>query len=229
MEVPILCFECEGILIETGDARREAMAAALRAEGLTLSEAVWSQVRHEGVEVGLARARLRLGAPEDPTAVELARLRAEQGFADRIARGITLVPGVGETLERLSAQARLVLVSRATRREVELLLDRAGLPALFRPIVALDEVRPPKPAPSAWAHALAQVRTLFPAQQLRPIAVEDHLAGIRGARAAGCMTIMVGAVPAHEAIEADAWLETLADLTPERLRALRDSPSVDPR
>lgn len=229
MELPVLCLECEGILIETVEARREAMAAALRAEGLTLSEGVWSEVLHEAVEVGITHARRRLGAPEDPTAVELARLRAEQGFADRIARGLTLVPDAVATLERLSAHARLVLVTRATRREVDLLLDRGGLPALFRPIVALDEVRPSKPAPAAWAHALAQVQTLFPAQQLRPIAVEDHLAGIRGARAAGCMTIMIGAVPAHEAIEADAWVETLADLTPERLRALGDSPSVDPR
>lgn len=228
MHVPVLCFECEGILVETASARRAALTAALATEGLTLDDATWSQVRHLAVEPAADRARRILGANEDLTAVTLATLRAEQAFADRIARGIAVAPELLPTLERLSAVARLAIVSRASRREVDLLLDRAGCAGLFRPIVGWDD-RSPDAAPSArWARALEQTHALFPGQQLRPYVVSDTIEAIRAARRAGLGAILIGAVPAHEALEADAWLESLADLTPDRVRALRPSPSGDP-
>jgi len=226
MDVPVLCFEIEGLLIETAPARRAALTTALAADGLILDDATWAQVRSLGVEPAIAEARRHLGAPDDPTAVTIATLRAEQHFADRIARGITLAPSLLSTLERLSAVARLAIVSRAARREIEALLERAGCAGLFRPILGAEDLTPGLPA--AWTRALAQTQTLFPGQRLHPYVVSDALAIIRAGRRAGLGTILIGAAPAHEAIEADAWLESLADLTPDRVRALRASPSGDP-
>ncbi len=227
MDVPVLCFEVEGLLIETAPARRAALATALAADGLTLDDATWEEVRPLGVEPAIIAARRRLGAPDDPTAVTIATLRAEQGFADRIARGITLAPALLLTLERLAAVARLVIVSRAARREIDALLERAGCAGLFRPILGADDLNDGLPA--AWTRAIAQTQTRFPGQRLQPYVVSDALETIREGRRAGLGTILIGAIPAHEAIEADAWLESLADLTPDRVRALHASPSGDPR
>ena len=44
--------------------------------------------------------------------------------------------------------------------------------------------------------------------------------GIRAARAAGLPCVAVGGIPAHQALEADAWVDGIVDLTPERVRAL---------
>jgi len=226
MDVPILCFEIEGILVETAPARRAALTTALAADGLTLDDATWDQVRSLAVESAATRARRLLGAPEDPTAVTLATLRAEQAFADRTARGISIAPALLSTLERLSAVARLAIVSRAARREIDAFLERAGCAGLFRPILGADDLTPGLPA--AWTRVVAQSQTLFPGQRLQPYVVSDALESIREGRRAGLGTILVGAAPAHEAIEADAWIESLADLTPDRVRALRASPSGDP-
>jgi beta-phosphoglucomutase-like phosphatase (HAD superfamily) len=226
MDVPVLCFEVEGLLIETAPARRAALATALAADGLTLDDATWEQVRPLGVEPAIIAALRRLGAPDDPTAVTIATLRAEQGFADRITRGITLAPALLATLERLAAVARLAIVSRAARREIDTLLERAGCAGLFRPILGADDLTHGLPA--AWTRVIAQTQTRFPGQRLQPYVVSDALETIREGRRAGLGTILIGAIPAHEAIEADAWLESLADLTPDRVRALRASPSGDP-
>jgi beta-phosphoglucomutase-like phosphatase (HAD superfamily) len=64
------------------------------------------------------------------------------------------------------------------------------------------------------------VGELFPGQTLRGVAVEDSVAGVRAAREAGHFTVIVGDVAPHEAMEADSWVESIVDLTPDRLRAI---------
>lgn len=229
MDLPVVCVELEGVVVDTAPARAAALAAALEAEGLTLSGDAYAAARGHPVEDAVRRARRALGAPEDETAVELARLRAERAFAARIAAGISIDPAARATLERLAAHCRLALVTRASRREVEFLLPLAGLEAVFRPVVAVEDATPAKPAQAPWRLAMERVAQLFPGQRLHGIAVEDHVVGIRGARLAGLRCVGVGALPAHEAIEADAWLESIADLTPDRLRAFATGAAGDAR
>lgn len=227
MDVPVLCFECEGVFVETTTARWSALASALAAEGLTLDDPTWDEVRQLAVEPAAERARRRLGAPDDPTAVTLATLRAEQAFADRIARGITVAPALLPTLERLASVARLAIVSRASRHEVEALLDRAGCAGWFRPIISHRHAAQDRLGATAWSRALEQTQALFPSQSLRPFVIDTDVEMIRAARRAGLGTILIGPMPAHEALEADTWLESLADLTPDRVRALCAAPSGD--
>lgn len=227
MDVPVLCFECEGVLVETAAARRAALASALAAEGLTLDDSTWDAVRQLAVEPAAERARHRLGAPEDPTAVTLTTLRAEQAFADRIARGITVAPALLPTLERLASVARLAIVSRAARHEVEALVSRAGCAGWFRPIIGQGHAAHDRLGETGWTRALEQTQALFPSQSLRPFVIDTSLEVIRAARRAGLGTILIGPMPAHEALESDTWLESLADLTPDRVRALCAAPSGD--
>lgn len=229
MDVPVLCLEFEGVIADTAAARAAALATALEAEGITPSGAMLAAARGYGVEDAVRRARRAAGAPEDETAVELGRLRAERAFAARIGKGIALHPGARHTLERLASHCRLALVTRASRREVEFLLSLAGLDATFRPIITAEDVTPAKPDRRAWDAALERVSQLFPGQRLRAVAVEDHVEGIRGARAAGLGCIAAGPMPAHEAVEADAWIEGIADLTPDRVRALTSAATGDLR
>lgn len=220
MEVPVLLLEFEGVLADTAPLRERALAEALAVDGITLNAALLHHAAGLATEDAVRRIRDAAGAPDDPTAVELARLRAERTFAERAGKGLTLQPGVRVALERLSAIARLALVTRASRREVEFVLGLAGLDAAFRPIVTSEDAAPAKPARAPYALALKRVAELFPGQVLRGLAVEDAVAGVRGAREAGLITVIVGSVQPQDAMEADAWVESLADLTPERVRTL---------
>ncbi len=220
MEVPVLLVEFEGVIAETATMRCEAIVESLVVEGLTVGRSDLASLLGHTTEEAVRRARRAVGAQDDETAVELARLRAERAFATRIGKGLTLRSEIRPTLERLAASCRLALVTRASRREVEFVLGLAGLDGLFRPIIAVEDAVPPKPDRAPYLAALARIGQLFPGQQLKPLAVEDHLVGIRGARAAGIPSVAVGPLPAHEALEADAWVESLSELTVERVRTL---------
>lgn len=220
MEVPVLLVEFEGVLADTAALRVGALAEALAVDGVTLNAGLLQLAAGRSTEEAVRRIRAAAGAPDDPTALELTRLRAERAFAERAGKGLVVDRGARAALEKLSTFARLALVTRASRREVEFVLGLAGLEALFRPIVTLEDATPPKPARAPYAAALRRVAELFPGQVLRGLAVEDHVASVRTARAMGLLTVMVGAVQPQDAMEADSWVETLADLTPERVREL---------
>lgn len=220
MEVPVLLVEFEGVIVETAQARRDALVESLAVEGIPCTDAILAQASGYSTEDAVRRARRAAGAPDDETAVELGRLRAERAFATRAGKGLALAPDARVVFERLVAHARVALVTRASRREVEFVLTLAGMEGLFRPIIAVEDVQPTKPSREPWLAALARIGQLFPGQQLKALAVEDHVVGLRAARAAGLASVGVGAIPPHEAIEGDAWVESLADLTPDRVRAL---------
>jgi HAD superfamily hydrolase (TIGR01509 family) len=220
MEVPVLLVEFEGVIAGTAALRRDALIESLAVEGIAVTDALAAAGAGYPTEDAVRRVRRAAGAPDDETATELARLRAERAFATRAGKGIAITPDARAVLERLSSCCRLSLVTRASRREVEFVLGLGGLDGLFRPVIAVEDAAPPKPAAAPYEAALARIAQLFPGQQLRALAVEDHPVGIRAARAAGIACVAVGPLPAHEAVEADAWVESLADLTPERVRAL---------
>ena len=220
MDVPVLLIEFEGVIADTAAVRRAALVDSLAVEGITLDERLLSVAAGYATEEAVRRVRRAAGAPDDETLVELGRLRAERAFAARAGKGLPLARDARPALERLASHCRLSLVTRASRREVEFIIDLAGLEGLFRPVIAVEDVSPPKPAHEPWLAALARVGQLFPGQQLRALVVEDTVVGLRAARAAGIASVGVGPLPAHEALEGDAWVESLGDLTPERVREL---------
>lgn len=220
MEVPVLLLEFEGVLADTAAMRQAALAESLAADGIALSAALLRLTAGRSTEDALRHVRQAVGAPDDATAVDLARLRAEKAFAARLGKGVMLQPRARSALEKLSSVARLALVTRASRREVEFVLSLGGLEGMFRPIIAVEDNVASKPARAPYDSALARVAELFPGQVIRGVAVEDCVASVLAARGAGLLTVLVGQHPPQEAMEADCWVESLADLTPERIRLL---------
>ncbi len=220
MDVPVLLIEFEGVLADTAAPRASAITEALAADGIAVTGALLRTTTGLTTEEAIRCIRDAMGAPADATAVELGRLRAERAFAERAGKGLSLQPGARQALEKLTNVARLALVTRASRREVEFVVNLGGLEALFRPVIALEDCTPAKPARHPYDAALQRIGELFPGQTLRGVAVEDTVVGVRAARAIGLMTVLVGNVPAHEAMEADSWVESIVDLTPDRVRAL---------
>jgi beta-phosphoglucomutase-like phosphatase (HAD superfamily) len=220
MDVPVLLVEFEGVVADTAAMRSEALAEALAADGIALNDRLLRLARGQSTENAVRLVREAVGAPDDATAIELGKLRAERAFAARAGKGVSLAPGAKGALEKLGAATRLALVTRASRREVEFVLGLAGFEGLFRPIITLEDVTPGKPDRAPYVAAMSKVALLFPGQTLRGLAVEDTLEGARGARAAGLPVALIGDIPPHEAMEADAWFDSIASLTPERVRAL---------
>ena len=78
-------------------------------------------------------------------------------------------------------------MSGALRREIELVLDLAGLRPHFSEIVAAEDVSACKPDPEGYNMA----RSALAVAQRRCMVIEDSLPGLAAARAAGLRCVML--------------------------------------
>ena len=215
-------LELEGVLVETHDARRDALVRALAEEGVTTDPVTYDDLAH-GLPVRSAARALVVAAdtPMDEVAIELIALRAERHFAESVGAGIVLSDGARDALGALHGVARLGLVTRASRREIEPILDAADASFLFECIVTADDVADsPKPSPESYHAAIRRMARRRSVTPQDAIALEDGRAGIRAARAAGLRCLAVGDVPPFRALDADGYLPTLRGATLDSLDAV---------
>lgn len=233
-----LLLELEGVVLETAAPRRQALLAAFAAEGIRVPEhllaAADRRPTSDAVDAVLAAVReWSIGVPAlDDTARELVGVRAERLLLQALARGVTLAPGAAATLPALASQARLALFARLPRADVERLLGHAGLDACFDVIVAAGDGGFARSRAELYRTTAERLRArLAPAPVARDpmLAVfADGPAAVRDARAAGLPVIAVGDWPAHEALEADALVPSLRDVTVAGLtHLLRGSATSD--
>jgi HAD superfamily hydrolase (TIGR01509 family) len=226
----IVLVELEGVVADTGEARRDAIFASLRADGVTLPGGEYRDLCAGLSFEDAVRAAFRgVGRGRDETAIALAAHRAERAYRAYIGKGLTLVEGARETLDRLHETVRLGLVTRAPRNDAMFVLSLARIEHLFTCVVAQEDA-PAKPSPEPYRLALSRMQRAR-ARVVRGtvVAIEDGLPGITSARAAGIATVVVGDVPAHVAIEADGYVPSIAGLTADSLLSLvapRNEPIV---
>jgi HAD superfamily hydrolase (TIGR01509 family) len=217
----VVLLEFEGILADTSPHRLAALRDALAVDGLALDDETWAEhCLGLSVDASVQAARQALGAADDPVAAEVARLRAERAFTLRIGRGLLMQPGGLALVQALRTQARLALVTRAARRDVDFVLTLANLADTFTCIVTADDKVAGKPSPAPYALALEKLSRTAPVVPGEALAFEDARPGIRSARAAGLRTVAVGPLPVHHAIEADAYYPTLAGMSFDEMRIL---------
>jgi len=217
----VVLMEFEGILADTTPHRIAALRAALTVDGLSLDDETWTEHCHGlAVENAVRAARRALGADDDPTAVELARLRAERSFTLRIGRGLLMQPGGLALIQALRTQARLALVTRASRRDVDFVLTLANVADAFTCVVTADDKVEGKPSGAPYLLALERLSRTAPVVPGDALSFEDSRPGIRSACAAGVRSVAVGPLPVHHVMEADTYYPTLSGMTFDEMRAL---------
>lgn len=214
-------FELEGVIADTGEARRDAIVAALHSGGVQLQAGDYRDLCAGLSFEDAVRAAWRQGGhPVDETAIALTAHRAERAYRAYIGKGLTLVEGARETLERLHETVRLALVTRSPRNDAMFVLSLARVEHLFTCVVAAED-GPPKPSAEPYRLALSRLqRTRARVVRGTVVAIEDGLPGIHSARGAGLPAVVVGDVPAHVALEADGYVSSIAGLTPDSLLSL---------
>ena len=183
-------IELEGVLFDTREARAKSIDDALKAQGLETFPA------------------------EDRVLGDLVMLRAARLFSKQLATsGALMHDGARSFIDGAASQARLVVVTNASRDDMNTMLRLAGLSDRFALLISADDTLDPKPSPDIYRVAIERLNRRRPTAPASTIALEGSLAGIRAARAAGIRSIAVGALEVHEAIEADAFVESLAGQT----------------
>lgn len=130
----------------------------------------------------------RLGRPADEAGLAEAIERKHDHYARALRAEMRLVPGAAEFIESAALDGlQLAIVSGALRREIELVLDLAGLRPHFAEIVAAEDVSACKPSPEGYNRA----RGALALSPNRCVVVEDSLPGLAAARAAGLRCAML--------------------------------------
>jgi HAD superfamily hydrolase (TIGR01509 family) len=202
------------------------------------SEAVWDAARREvAVEHGgrwpddAQRVMMGMSSTEwssylhDELGVELAPSEISERVVERLRRhyeeDLPLLPGARDVVLALAREWPLGLASSANRPIIDLVLRLADLEHAFKATVSSEEVPEGKPAPDVYVEAASRLGV----EPGDCAAVEDSSNGLRSAAAAGMTVIAVPNrefPPARGALAvADVVLDSLTELTPDRVRALR--------
>lgn len=208
----LILFDCDGVLVDSELLSSDLMAAALTAEGYPVT-AGDCRARYTGISMRstIAMVEADWGRPL-PVDFE-DRIRAHDLVV--FARELKPVPGITEALARIPL-AKCVASSGAPEK-IHHSLTVTGLLGFFEPhLFSAHMVAHGKPAPDLFLFA-AKTMGVAPA---RCCVIEDSVAGIAAARAAG-MPVLGFAGGSHagdgyatmlEKAGADAVFDTMADL-----------------
>lgn len=147
--------------------------------------------------------------------------------ASRIERDGVLNEGAVEAIERFRGLGlRLALASSSPMRLIEAVLRVGGLEDRFDVILTAEDEEQGKPDPAVYLSAA----TGLGVPPERCLAIEDSIAGIRAAKAAGMVCVAMPERPAEEALEAGADLvvSSLRELD-DRLWSATDSVPTSPQ
>jgi len=157
----------------------------------------------------------RMGLAADAARIQEAIERKAVRYERAIRASMTLVPGSAEFIRAAAvAGYRMAIVSGALRREIDLVLNIAGLTAHFELIVAAEDVGACKPDPQGYFKAEAHLG-LPPG---RCVVIEDSLPGLDAARRAGIRCAMIATSHSPEDLAgADTIWPSLAGRSPDEL------------
>jgi beta-phosphoglucomutase-like phosphatase (HAD superfamily) len=217
--VDAVLLEWDGVLADTGPARREALLCALADEGVAWSATAYDADCADLDLQSAARFAVAQVRGEDLALADLVALRAGRAFVERLSHGISLAVGAADFLAACEPRARLAIVTRANRSETDLFLRVSAIDGMMACIFTADDVLRPPPAPELFEEALQHLARSRGTRREFSVALVASTAAIRAARAAGIHVLAVGA-PAHVALDADGAVSDLRDVTVPALASL---------
>jgi HAD superfamily hydrolase (TIGR01509 family) len=192
-----ILFDFNGVIVDDEPQHCDALIATLGEYGYALDRDTYYR-EYLGFDdrecFRFSFGRMNRAADEPALLEAIERKNAHYERAVRTS--MRLVPGATDFIEDAALDGfQLAIVSGALRREIELVLDLAGLRAHFSEIVAAEDVSACKPDPQGYNRARARL-ALAPA---RCIVIEDSLPGLAAARAAGLRCAMLSTSHGEEA------------------------------
>ncbi|NTW46327.1 MAG: HAD family phosphatase [Candidatus Moranbacteria bacterium] len=207
-----IIFDMDGVIIDSERLHMLADAETFLRHGMEVPEEAWVDIFGMKSESGLAMILERYGdGSQDPSV--LAREKREL-YLGLSAEGLNLIDGVREYLDACRGRFEKLAVTTSGKADVQMpLLERFGIREYFDVIVTGDGMRYGKPDPEPYLVTVSWLG--FPADAC--VVIEDAIAGIRSAKAAGCVTVGLSTTLPAERLRdagADLIVGSFAELMP---------------
>ncbi|MEO8470466.1 MAG: HAD family phosphatase [Chloroflexota bacterium] len=205
-------FDLDGVLVDSEIWWHEERVDWARQRGLlwTHEDSAHVMGANSSDWARIMRERMALPPNEEAAIEDDIVARVVRRYAD----GTPEIQGATDTVRAIAERWPVAIASSAHRAVIDAALHETGLAAMIPIIVSSDDVAHGKPAPDVY---LETARQLGVAPETC-LVVEDSLNGVRAARAAGMIVVLVpneSIPPAPGASElADLVLVRLADLDP---------------
>jgi HAD superfamily hydrolase (TIGR01509 family) len=184
--ITAVIFDLDGLLFDTERVADRALSRALADMGITAPADLYEKMIGRSIRNAARQLRAEFGDDFD---AEGAIAQADRYFDQFIAEeGIPQKPGVLELLDTIDQlELKKAVASSSPREYVERKLTNTGIINRFHAIVSADEISRGKPAPDIFLKAAE----LLQKDPVNCLVLEDSIAGIKGADAAGMSVIMV--------------------------------------
>ena len=205
--IEVLLWDNDGVLVDSERAFFETTRAAFESAGLELTVEYWA--RHY---LGAGRRSIEiaqmLGA--SPHAAHRLIEERNRAFGERLEFPIPVLPGIPETLARLSSRRRMAVVTGSPRRQFDLIHKHTGLLPFFECVVTADDCEREKPNPEAYLTVLRRLGV----DGRACLAVEDSPRGLASATGAGvpCVVLRTAFTDVKACGSACAILEDVCEL-----------------
>ena len=179
--VDLVIFDCDGVLVDSEVISCRAHAETLTRHGYTITS---DQVLQRFLGRSMRQATLEIEAELGRSLPEDFHTQVYAEIFRSFANSLEATPHVNEVLAAITRP--VCVASSGPPEKISASLNRVGLYDRFAPhIFSAVQVRKGKPAPDLFLFAAEQMRT----SPKRCLVIEDSVAGVTGARAAG-MTVL---------------------------------------
>ncbi len=223
-----IIFDFNGVIADDETTHFLAFQQALAEDGLALTKD-----EYYGAYLGMDERTCTA------TLVQSATGKHDPARAQRIAerkatlfRSLTtthkppLFPGIVEFVQRAATHYRLAIASGGRRQQIKFALRGTSIEKVFVVLVSAEDAPIGKPDPAMYRLALARINETAPhphpvIQPAECLVVEDSLAGIQSALAAGMKVVgLATTYPVDQLTDAHLVLANLDGVSLERLEAL---------
>lgn len=220
-----IVFDFDGVIADSERLHLRSYQEILAPEGITITNEDYYE-RYLGYDdVGVFKAVGRdQGVPMNDARVSELIARKSERYESLAAAGEMLFPGAADFVRAAAAEVPIAIASGALTHEIEEILERTGLRALFPVIVGADQTERSKPHPDPYRTAFARLRSHAGKDLLawRSVAIEDSRWGLVSARGADLRCVAVTNTYSEAELRGDAELVVagLHALTLDALDAL---------
>lgn len=212
--VQAVIWDLDGVILDSAEEHREAWQRLAHEEGVPMSDAdFWATFGKRNDDI----FAMLWGTLTKEQARELAN-RKEAYFRELIRHTAVALPGAMELMKGLhDAGFSQALASSTPTENIELIGDVLGLKQYLTVLVSGETVAHGKPAPDIFLKAAQELGV----EPSRSLVIEDAVAGVQAAHAAGMRCIAVAGnrdLPGLR--EAELMVTSLTEVTVETIRHL---------